>query len=146
MGFMQAAALAAANSTVFRKMASPPRSRSKSPERQDQHQQQHLERNNKIMLMNLRSPMASADWLHARHRPALHVFHDSLAAGTTRGDLLSGHCDDADADAGPGAGADANTNDGADVGGAVAGEGCDDVDAGGVADAGAAEDLRDSFT
>ncbi len=133
MEFMQAAALAAANSTVFRKMASPPRSRSKSPERQDQQQQHHhhhLERNNKIMLMNLRSPMASADWLHARHRPPL---HDSLAADTTRGDLLSGHC------------ADANTIAGADVGGAVAGEGCVDADAGGVADAGAAEDLRDNF-
>ena len=77
--------------------------------------------------MNLRSPMASADWLHARHRP---VLHDSLAADTRRGNLLSGHCDDADADAGA----------------AVVGEGCDDVDAGGVADAGAAVELRDNFT
>ena len=73
--------------------------------------------------------MASADWLHARRRPAL---HESLVAGTTRGDLLSAHCDDANA--------------GADVGDAAAGEGCDDVDAGGAADAGAAEDLRDNFT
>jgi hypothetical protein len=60
----QADALAAANSTVYRKMASPSRrNRSKSPEQQQQQtHQQFLERNNNIMLMNLRSPLATVDW------------------------------------------------------------------------------------
>jgi hypothetical protein len=52
--------------------ASPPRNRSKSPDQQQQQQQQQqhhhhdqqVERNNKITLMNLRSPLAAADWKH----------------------------------------------------------------------------------
>ena len=56
----QADVHAAANSTVLRRMSSsPPRNRPKTPEQQ---QNVSATRNNKITLMNLRSPLAVLDW------------------------------------------------------------------------------------
>jgi hypothetical protein len=56
----QADVHAAANSTVLRRMSSsPPRNRPKTPEQQ---QNVSATRNNKITLMNLRSPLAVSDW------------------------------------------------------------------------------------
>jgi hypothetical protein len=59
---LQSDALAASNSTVCRRLASPPRkNRSNSPGHQQQQQQQQ-QRNNTITIMNLQSPLATEDW------------------------------------------------------------------------------------